>query len=140
MAARQLGQHVNNGLRAEHGKAVVQLPGRFRLADGGERLQHHRSGVKPGFHLHDRHARFLIASKDGAVDWRSTAPTRQQRRMNVQAAISAYFMRTVEHGLRQDQAVSRDHHDVGVERDKLGLRFGGFKCGRLKDRNAACQR
>ena len=67
--------------------------------------QEHRAGVEPRLHLHDADAGLGVARQDRAVDRRGPAPARQERGVDVEAAVA----RRVEHRLRQDQAIGDDH-------------------------------
>ena len=91
-------------------------------------LQQHRPGVEPVIHLHDGHAGHRVAGQDRPLDRRSAAPARQQRSMNVHAA----HLRRVEDRLGQDQAVGRDHRDIGVQGGEARLFFG------VSERSRAC--
>src|SRR3546814_16783986 len=64
--------------------------------------------------------------------FRSTAPARQDRAVDVEAAVA----RGIEDRPRQDQAVCRDHRDVEVEGGEFGLRLGVFQALRRADRQA----
>ena len=127
---------MHDSLSAEYGQTIVQLPRRFARANRGECLQHHRSGVEPGLHLHDRDARFGVPRKDGAMNRRGAAPARQQRGVNIQATKAPHFVRNVEHRLRQNQPVSSHHQHIGVKRCEFGPRLGRFEVGRLEYGNA----
>ena len=71
--------------------------------------QQHLAGVQARVHLHDGHAGGGVACLNGAVNRCRSAPARQQRSMNVQAAESGQ----VEQPLRQHQAIGGDHEHVG---------------------------
>ena len=58
----------------------------------------------------------LVAGHDGALDRRGPAPARQQRGMDVEAAMA----RRVQDGFGQDEAVGRDHGDIGIQRREGG--------------------
>ena len=80
---------------------------------------HHGAGVEAGIHLHDAHAGFSVAGFDGALYRGGTAPARQQRGVDVEAAVRG----RVEHGLRQNQPVGGHHHHVGILGAQQGLCF-----------------
>jgi hypothetical protein len=88
----------------------VQAAGAVLRVDGDGAGQQHGTGVETGFHAHDGDAGLRVAGLDRAMDRRRAAPARQQRGMDVDAAAA----REVEHGLRQDQAVGRHHHELGA--------------------------
>ena len=131
IALRIVLQIGNNGACADFGQFVVQglsvVIGENRAgmaADNG-------TGVEPGVHLHDADAGFAIARFNSALDGCGTAPARQQRGVDVEAAVA----RDVEHGLRQQQAVGGHHHDVGFHSAQhflCGLAFQAFGLGYLK--------
>jgi hypothetical protein len=50
--------------------------------------EQHVAGVQPSVHLHDGDAGLSVARLDGAVDRRGPAPARQQRGVDVQAALA----------------------------------------------------
>ena len=73
--------------------------------------------VKAFLHAHDAHAGLFVASKDGALDGRGTAPARQQRSMHVQAAKT----RNGKHLGGQQHAVRGNAHHVGPKRRQGSL-------------------
>ena len=123
--ALSLAEYLDHGLRAKFGNLFRQLTGTFAI-DPDFALEQHRAGIEPGLHLHDGHAGDFVARHDCALHRCRPAPTRQQRAVDIEAAEHRF----IEHRLRQDQPVSRDNPDVGVERGELRLRFGGFERGR----------
>ena len=78
-------------------------------SDGCRARKQYRPSVEPGFHLHDRYTALGIAGSDRALDRRGAAPTRQQRRMNVDAPQS----RRLQNSLRKQQSVRGDDHEIG---------------------------
>ena len=112
--------------------------------DGQRFAQQHVAGIEPRIHLHDGHARLVVARFDGAMDRRGAAPARQQARVDVQAAVA----RQIEHPLRQDQAVGGHHHRIGARRDKqimgqarvLGVLAIPAQAARLRERQAMALR
>ena len=80
--------------------------------------QQHVAGVQPRIHLHDGHTGLGVAGFNGAVNGRSPAPTRQQGGVDIQAAMP----RRIQNPLRQDQAIGRHHHHIGIGRRDVQLR------------------
>ena len=68
-----------------------------------------RAGIQALIHLHDRHAGFGIAGEDRALNGRGTAPARQERSVDVQAAVA-----------RQRQYFTRQQQPVGDDDEHLG--------------------
>ena len=64
----------------------MQAGGGIRRFDREGAAQQDRSGIQAGFHLHDADAGFRIAGEQGALDRRCTAPARQQRSVDIDAA------------------------------------------------------
>ena len=112
-------------LRGERARRVVRGDGQIRRAE-------HRAGVDPGIHPHDADAGLDVAGEDGRGDGRGPAPARQHRAVDVDAPEPGQ----VEHLLRQDQAVGRDHDHVRREAGQRGLRLGGAQRARLLDRQS----
>ena len=80
-----------------------------RIDSDGARGQH-RSRIKPRLHAHDGDARDRISRQERSLNGRRAAPARQQRSVNIDAAI----LGKLEHGGRQNQAVG--DHDQGIDR------------------------
>ncbi len=122
----------------------MQQAGGVVEGDGLALGQQHVAGVQARVHLHDGDARLGIAGLDRAMDGRGAAPARQQRAVDVQAAQA----RQVQHPLRQDQSIGRDHQHVragAVQRGAAGLGFLGelavqAQAARLRHREAQFQR
>ena len=93
-------------------QCVVHFVGRVGVGNGITVRADHRARVQPRIHLHNAHARFLIARFNGALNRRGTPPARQQRGMDIQAAVA----RRVQHLLRQNQPVGRHHHHIRIYR------------------------
>ena len=110
-----LGQHIEHGLRAQSGQAVVQAGGGVVWLDVDGAAQEHGAGVQPHVHLHDAHAGLRVARFNGAVDGGGTAPAWQQRGVDVQAAQG----RRGQGPGGQDQPIGGDDHGIG-----LGLGHG----------------
>jgi hypothetical protein len=106
--------------------------GGILAADRDRVPRHDGPGVEPGVHAHHADPGLGVARQDGALDGRRTAPARQQRRVNVEAAVA----RMIEHGLRQDEAVGRDHHDVRRDGQQRRLLLGAAEPFRLVNRHA----
>ncbi len=143
-AGRQGGQGLHDRRGARGGQIVVQgRRGLFRT-DRHPADQQHVARVQAGVHLHDGYPGFRVARLDGALDGRGAAPARQQAGVDIQAAAG----RQVQHPLRQDQPIGRDHHDIRRDGQQLVARLGGFvgvapvqaQAARLRDRNAGGQR
>ena len=92
------------------------------LGNGYSFDQKHIARIQACIHLHDRDAAFRIAGFDRAMDRRGTAPARQKRSMNIQAAQA---WRT-QNPLRQDQTISGHDHHIGPGCLDLSARQRGF--------------
>jgi len=103
-------------LRADLRQRLGELAGGLTRADVVNALEEHRAGIEPLVHLHDADAGARVACEKGALDRRRAAPSRQQRRMDVEAAT----LRDREHLRGKNEAVGRDHHHVGGERREEG--------------------
>ena len=103
-----LAQGLDDHLAAQGGQFVVQAGGGIARFDGRALDGQHGARIEAFFHLHDGHARFIVARLDGAVDRCGTAPARQQGTVDIDAGFD------VERAARQDQAVGRHHHHVVV--------------------------
>ena len=79
--------------------------------------EQHGAGIQPLFHLHDGDAGLGIPGQEGSLDRPGTAPSRQQRGMDVEAAPP----RRSQHGGGQDQAVSRNHRGIQAKRGEGGV-------------------
>ena len=98
----------------------MQICRRLFGTDGRSRAQQDRAGIQARVHLHQADAGFGVAGQNGAVDRGRAAPARQQRGVDVDAAEPW----GIKHGLRQDQAVSHDHGDIGIQAGKGRLLLG----------------
>jgi len=103
-----LRDRLDHRVGAERGQAVMERCG--GLASGNRRRAHeqHRPGVEPRVHLHDGDTGFRVAGLDRARDRCGAAPARQQRCVDVETT----ELRHVEHGLREDETVGHDHHEL----------------------------
>ena len=131
-ASRQCVDGLNHGLRAQHGKAVMQAAAGVGGGNRRSHLEQHRAGIQSGFHLHYGDAAFTVTRLHGALDRRRAAPARQQRGMAVDAAQT----RGVQHHLRQDQSIGHHNHQVRLQRGQFGLCFRRPQGGGLVHRNA----
>jgi hypothetical protein len=114
----------------------VQRPGVVVRSDAHAFVQHHRTGIQAGIHLHDGNAGFRVAGEEGALDRRGAAPARQERRVDIECAV----WRDVQERLGQEQAVRGDHQRVracGAHALDLVL---ASQAGRLTYRNAVVER
>jgi len=124
-------QHFGHQSRAQLGQFGGQLTRRL-VASGRGHLGQHRPGVEPRFHPHYGDARLLVARQYRALDGGRSAPARQQAGMNVEAAVDW----RIEHRLRQDQAIGRDHRHVSAKRGECGLLLRAPQRRGMPDRNA----
>src|SRR3546814_1623217 len=95
---RQPPEHVHHLARAGLCKFVSQLSGGLAIYWRGRDVQH-RARIKLLFHLHDRDAGLFVARKDRALDGSRSPPARQQRGMDVEAAVpggSKHLLRSTE--------------------------------------------
>ena len=97
-----LAQHA--GTHGRH--PVEQLAAGLLRADGDFLATQHVAGVQTFVHLHDGHAGFGITVQHRPLHWSTAAVLRQQRDVQVDAAV----LRQFQHRLGQDAAVSH-HHD-----------------------------
>jgi len=127
--------HVQQGVTAEQRQPVVQAGRGVVTGNGTGEFVQHVAGIKSGVHLHDGDAGFPVAGENGALDGRGSSPARQQRTVHVDATETG----NVQHRLRQDQAVSGHHHQVGLQRRQLGLGAGVAQGQGLVHRQLAVQ-
>jgi hypothetical protein len=83
----------------------------------------------PGFHTHDGAACDLVAGQDGGLYWRRTPPARQQRGVDVDAAVWGQ----VKHSGAQDLAEGCDDDNFRLQLGHRGYGFWGLEGGRLQD-------
>ena len=88
------------------------------------------AGIQPGIHLHNAHAGFGITGSNGTLNGGSTAPARQQRGVDVQAASA----RNGEDFGGQQQAVGGHHHHIGLLCGQECGSFGVAQGGGLRQR------
>ena len=129
-ALRNRVERIEQCLRTERCEAVMQACAGFARVDRYCTREQHRPGVETGLHLHDRYAGLGIAGGNRALNRRSTAPARQQRSVNVDAAEP----RRLQDGLRKQQSVRGDDHDV------CGPALQPFDRGRLAQRRRLLDR
>ena len=84
--------------------------------------QQNRTRVQAFVHLHDAHTRLCVPGFDGALDRRSPAPARQQRRMDVQAAQG----QALQSPGRQQQTIGHHHHQLSLCSSDGLLRLQSF--------------
>ena len=135
-ARRQATQHADQRAGALGRDAIEERGGRIAGADGDAHGVEHRAGVEPRLHLHDRRARFLVAGKQRALNGRRAAPARQQRRVNVEAAMA----RPCQDRGRQDESVGRYGKHVDRDREQRRARRLVQQRRRLQHGEAAFQR
>ena len=107
----------------------MQATSGFVRGDRSGYFEKHVAGIESFIHLHDRNARFAVPSQDGGLHRRSSAMTRQQRSMNIDAT----ERRQRKNGLRQDLPVGGDYDHVRSEGNQLGQSFGRTDLRGLKD-------
>ena len=108
---------------------------RGRILVGTDRdtaLEQHRSGVEARVHLHDGDAGLGVTGEQRALDRRRTAPARQQRRVDVEAA----GPRQRERLGGQDQPVGDHHHHIRFPSRQGLAALGGAQRGGLRHRQA----
>ena len=137
-------ERANDEFAAERRKLRLQRAGRVIRRDRDGLGKQHRTGVEAGVHLHDGDAGDVVAGFDRALDRRCAAPARQQRGVNVQAAVT----RQREQPRRQDQPVGGDDDHLG--RGGTEQRLGGAgvvgelaveaQAARLRDRDPVRER
>ena len=89
-------------------QAVVE-GGRRLIRLNKQRLLHiHWPGVQPFVHAHEGHAGRRVAGQQGVLDWRRAAPARQQRGVDVDAAVR----RQIEHVRPENLAEGGDDDDL----------------------------
>ena len=104
------GQRLQHRVSTELGQGSRQgHPGVGRL-DGDGSGQQYRARVEAGIHLHDADAGGRVACHDGALDRCGTAPARQQRCMDVDAAP----LRRIERRRREEEPVRGDDEYVEI--------------------------
>ena len=102
---------------------------------GGGRQQH-IAGVQTGIHLHDGDTGFGLTVQNTGIDRACTAVFGQQGCMDVQTAV----LGNIQHGLRQNAAISGHHNDLGLHIPQLLLNLLTAQILGLIDRNAVFQR
>ena len=82
------GSRVAAAVAGHAGQTSLQLGRGLRAVESAARLGNHRAGVQAGVHPHHGHARLLVARQDRGRDGRRPAMARQQRRMQVERAVT----------------------------------------------------
>ena len=106
--AIQVGQDVEQGLGPEDGQFIEEGPRRFLGIQGNSRFFQHLPRIHAFVEKHDGHAAFGFAVFDGVLDGGGAAILRQQRAVDVEAAV----FRDVQDSFRQNLTVSDDDDDV----------------------------
>ncbi len=88
-AAGKRGERAHHQIGAEAGETLRQLAGGGVGADRDALAHGDRAGVEARLHAHDHDAGLGVAGHDGAGDGRGAAPARQQRGVEVEAAVRA---------------------------------------------------
>ena len=113
---RERGERPRHQVGTELGQAIRELARRRVGSDGDPLGQGDRAGVEAGLHAHDHDPGLRVAGHDRPLDRGGAAPARQQRGVQVEAAVPGYG----EEGARQDLTIGNDHDDVGRSAAKLG--------------------
>ena len=137
-------QRLHDQPRALRRQAVVQRRGGVVGTDLAGLGEQHVTGVEAGIHLHDGDAGAGVAGLDGAVDRCCAAPARQQRAVDVDAALR----RQRQQPGRQDEAVGGHHQRLRRRLLQRSLRGAGIvgelavqaQAARLRQRQAMVQR
>ena len=104
-------QISNNRRRTETHQRIVYFIRRIGWLNGVTVFADHTAGIQTDVHLHDAHACLGIARFNRALNRRRTAPTGQQRGVDVETAV----FRRIQHVLRQNQSVGGNDHHVGLD-------------------------
>ena len=131
MSSRR-GERLDDEVGADEGEPLREIDGRLVRADRRRASQEHRAGIETGVHEHRGDAGLGLSFGDRPLDRRGAAVLRQQRRVDVDAAVS----RNVEQGLREDAAVGEDDSGVRGERRDQVARLVGADLRGLVDGNA----
>ena len=112
--------------------AVEQLAAGLLGVDGYRLDQQHIAGVKALVELHDGNAGPGIAIEHRPLNGRRTAVLRQQRHMQIDAAVLGHMQKL----RRDDAAVSHHHDDIGCQFFDDIVRGTVPQCAGLVDRDA----
>ena len=113
-------QSFHNQLGSQSGHRVMQrLPGGF-CRNRNRAFKQHIAGIQLFNHFHNRNAAFIVSGFNRTLNRRRTAPPRQQRAVNIDAA----QRKSLNHGLRQNQPVSSHHRNVCLQSLQFSLSFG----------------
>ena len=118
-AASQRRHGAHDQIGAQRRQRIVQLAAGHIQRDRQPLGHQHRPGIQALIHQHGHHAGFRVACLDRAVDGGRPAPARQQRGMDIDAA----KCRRIKDRLRQDQAIRRNHRDIGLQCREFSLCF-----------------
>jgi hypothetical protein len=110
----------------------MQLACRYVRPDGDNLADRHRPRIEAFLHLHHHDAGLPITRHHRPLDRRRAAPARQQRTMQIEAAM---FGR-VEHWLGQQQAIGHHHRQLGSVTGKDDLLGLALERPRREHRNA----
>ena len=105
-ACGDLGNGLAQSFGTHSGNAVEQFAAGLLGVDDDFFAVQHIAGIQTLIHLHDGNAGLGIAVQHRPLYWGAAAVLRQQRNVQVDAAIAGHF----QHGLRQDAAIGH-HHD-----------------------------
>ena len=106
--AFKIAEDFDKAFRPEVRKACLEFTAGLRRADLDSAFEPDRPRVQTLFHVHDTDPGMCITGHHGALDGSGAAPARQQGGMHIDTSERRQF----EYGLRQDQAVGRDHQQV----------------------------
>ena len=120
---------------ADRGQPRLDLAGRLVGADGDGLLRQHVAGVQRHRHADDGDAGLRFAAEDGPGDRRRPTVFRQQRAVDVDAALRRHG----QHVARQDLAVGGDDEQVGPPFAELGDPFRRVNALGLEDGDAVGQ-
>jgi len=138
-AAGEACQRLEQSIRPKRSELPPERPSCMAGQNLQAPLQEHWAGIEPCVQLHDGHTGPAVPSQYGAFDWGGTAPARQKRGVNVQAAQPGER----EHLGRHDEPVRDDDQNIGMpalehaascrvlESLRLCERKAGGRCGLL---------
>ena len=113
----------------------MQLAHRRILCDRHNNLLQHRAGIHADIHLHDGYAGFLLALDDGILNRRCTAILRQQRCVNVDAAMR----RQLQNFAAQELAKGSNNNQLRLQLAQRLHELRSFHLLRLINRQALLQ-
>ena len=131
---------LRNGLAEDAGTdcrhPVEQFAAGLFGADGHLLTDENIAGVQPFVHLHDGNSRLGVAVQDGPLHRGTAAVLRQQRNMQVDAAIPG----GLEHAGGQDAPIGHHHDQFRGQRLDVGILAAVPQGAGLEDRCAVLQR